>query len=137
MPTYHYRCANQNCLYEFETYQSIKDDALETCMSCSEKTLHRVIYAAQVFSRQEPKTLGALAEQNTSKLGRYEKENLYQNMKERKAMAKKAAAEELQKKLPSGAKVMQPDASPIEIDKKLASFNNEQIRKYVDSGVKP
>lgn len=34
MPTYQYRCQND---HEFEEFQSITDDAIETCPECGEK----------------------------------------------------------------------------------------------------
>jgi len=41
MPTYEYKC--ENCNYEFEIMQSIKDDALTKCPECGKKKLKKVI----------------------------------------------------------------------------------------------
>ena len=35
MPTYDYKC--NNCGFEFEAFQSIKDDALTECIKCKGK----------------------------------------------------------------------------------------------------
>jgi putative FmdB family regulatory protein len=43
MPTYEYLCHNTACHHEFETFQSMKDDALVQCPVCSESTLKRKI----------------------------------------------------------------------------------------------
>ncbi len=41
MPTYDYVC--DECGHEFDAFQSIKDDPLTTCPSCSRKALRRII----------------------------------------------------------------------------------------------
>lgn len=41
MPTYEYKC--DNCLHEFETYQTMKDDKLTKCPNCAQNTLKRLI----------------------------------------------------------------------------------------------
>lgn len=46
MPTYQYRCPE--CEHEFEEFQSITDDAIETCPACKGKT-HRVISGGAGF----------------------------------------------------------------------------------------
>jgi putative FmdB family regulatory protein len=43
MPTYEYLCHNGDCSHEFETFQSMKDDALVTCPACKQPTLRRKI----------------------------------------------------------------------------------------------
>ncbi len=39
MPTYDYAC--QDCGYEFEAFQSMKDDPLTECPSCHHSTVKR------------------------------------------------------------------------------------------------
>jgi putative FmdB family regulatory protein len=74
MPNYHYRCTE--CEDEFEIHQSIKDAPLEHCQECNcLDGLERVIHAAHLFVKAEPKTVGLLAERNTAKMGRYELED--------------------------------------------------------------
>ncbi len=41
MPTYEYKC--KNCDYDFEQFQSIKDDVLKTCPECNKDELKRLI----------------------------------------------------------------------------------------------
>ena len=41
MPTYEYVC--KDCEYEFEAFQSMKDDALTKCPECGKDTLKRKI----------------------------------------------------------------------------------------------
>lgn len=41
MPTYEYRC--NNCSYEFEEFQSMKDLPLSVCPQCKQSNLQRVI----------------------------------------------------------------------------------------------
>lgn len=43
MPTYEYICKNEACGHEFETFQSMKDEALQDCPECGEPTLKRKI----------------------------------------------------------------------------------------------
>lgn len=43
MPTYEYLCHNDECSHTFETFQSMKDDALVTCPACGQSTLRRKI----------------------------------------------------------------------------------------------
>ncbi len=74
MPNYHYRCTE--CSHEFEIRQSIKDAPLESCEECNcLDGLERVIHAANIFIKQEPKTVGLLADRNTAKMGHYELED--------------------------------------------------------------
>ena len=41
MPTYEYEC--KECKYEFEIFQSMKDDSLKKCPECGENKLVRLI----------------------------------------------------------------------------------------------
>jgi putative FmdB family regulatory protein len=41
MPTYEYRC--EACGYEFEEFQSIKDDPISKCPECEEESVQRLI----------------------------------------------------------------------------------------------
>ena len=42
MPTYEYKCENENCEHTLEIIQSIKEEPLEFCPNCGEKTFKRV-----------------------------------------------------------------------------------------------
>ena len=41
MPTYEYKCENENCEHTLEAKQSIKDDPMVNCPICGEQTLKR------------------------------------------------------------------------------------------------
>ncbi len=72
---YDYVC--DECSHEMnDVYQSIKDDALVTCLSCGKDSLRRVIYGGIASFMKEPKTIGSLAESNWSKKGHYEKSEI-------------------------------------------------------------
>jgi len=43
MPTYDYKCKNNECQHIFEEFQSIKDDPLKVCPKCSNNSLVRLI----------------------------------------------------------------------------------------------
>lgn len=43
MPTYDYKCTNDNCENEFDILQSIKADVLKVCPLCKQETLIRLI----------------------------------------------------------------------------------------------
>src|SRR3982750_3888985 len=101
MSIYLYRCQDIECSYEFEIFRSIKDDFLIDCPSCHQQTLSVIPFAVSVITKNEPKTIGSLAEQNTNKLGKYGREDLWARTEENKKLAKKVAREELSKKLPA------------------------------------
>ena len=42
MPTYHYKCSESNCKYEFEKVQKISDTPLCQCPKCQKNTLKKV-----------------------------------------------------------------------------------------------
>ena len=43
MPTYSYRCDNEDCNHAFDERQSISADALTGCPKCQKDTLRRLI----------------------------------------------------------------------------------------------
>jgi putative FmdB family regulatory protein len=145
MPTYLYRCKLESCQHEFETYHSIKADYLVNCPHCEQPTLSVIPFAVGVLVKDEPKTIGSLAEKNTDKLGRYGREDLWAKIDQNKKDAKEAAREELSKKLPSGASLPEIPNSPIKIggvdiskpNPRLNELNKEQKIKYIHEGKLP
>jgi putative FmdB family regulatory protein len=97
MPNYRYQCSS--CGAIFDKYQSIHDSPLVSCPSCDENSLLRVFTAVPVLDAT-PRTIGALADKNTTKLGNYGREDLWQRQKEEKKDLKKKAIEALMPKLP-------------------------------------
>lgn len=137
---YNYRCSVEDCKWDFETYQSIKDSPLIECPVCKNSSLERVIHAAQAFVRGEPKSLGHLAEQNTDKLGRQTKEEMWGRQAEHKIAAKAAAREELEARLPAGAslpKVINTSPSETALLNKVSRLNPVQQEKYITTGKLP
>lgn len=51
MPTYEYQC--QECGHEWETVQSMKDDALKDCPKCSKASAKRLISKGTGFIMKE------------------------------------------------------------------------------------
>lgn len=103
MIVYGYGC--QNCDICFELEQSIKDSPLTEC-ECGGR-LHRLIPHTFNFAVQkDPMTVRHLADRNTREMGRYELEERRATDKIRKEEALKAGREELAKKLPKGASLV-------------------------------
>lgn len=77
MILYQYQCENRNCQLKFECRQSIKVNALKKCPYCHKKTLIRLIGFGLgiIIKTNTPTTLGALAEQNTKKMGKLQNSN--------------------------------------------------------------
>jgi putative FmdB family regulatory protein len=86
MPIYGYTC--DQCSYEFEITQSMKDDCLVECPECKQESLQRKIYVPLLHIVGEPTTLGHLAARNTSRMGHYEYED---RMAQRKKRVQKAS----------------------------------------------
>jgi putative FmdB family regulatory protein len=72
MPNYEYLC--NSCSHNFQIVESIKAESQSICPICKANSLHRVIHAAQVFTKEDPKTIGHQADRNVSKMGKYELE---------------------------------------------------------------
>ena len=87
MITYEYEC--ENCKYNFEVQQSIKDDAFTVCPECEHETLHRVINTP-LYIRVvgEPTTIGQLAERNTKRMSTEQIEALQQKHKTKKTISR-------------------------------------------------
>lgn len=66
MPTYEYKC--NNCGFELEVFQGLKDPVKKKCQNCNKNKLERLISSCVGFVK-EIKTLGQFAEKNTKKLG--------------------------------------------------------------------
>ena len=91
MPLYDYVCSN--CDHEInDVQQSIKDKPLQKCPQCGMKKLERVIYGGDIFVKGEAKTIGQLADRNSKKMGKYERQtkqkehNMKQEMSEKRKL---------------------------------------------------
>lgn len=84
MPCYDFQC--DECAYYTEIKQGFDGPSSHECPCCGKKTLNKVfINPPAVMVRGEPKTIGHLADRNTSKMGKYEiedknqKNNIHKN----------------------------------------------------------
>ena len=74
MPTYDFEC--EPCAYYTEIFQDIHAPDTHQCPICEQETLKKVfINSPMVSIRGEPKTIGHLADRNTQKMGKYEKQD--------------------------------------------------------------
>lgn len=111
---------------------------MKVCPKCSETSIHPVIYNPLLIAFGDPKTVGALAEHNTAKLGTYEREAMWAAQDERKEFIKKSVREEFQKKIPAGASL--PEEKPKEKPwfgeptKDLTTLTPKETQRYIFEG---
>lgn len=138
MNTYEYRC--ENCQHEFETQQHFKDKPLTKCPECEQDTLERLISSPSVIS-MGPQTLGGFAEKKTAKMGRYHRDKVEKEAKERREKANDHIAEEAAKlggKPINKNKVKKPWYSKgAPSNKKLSKLTNKQKMDYIMKGKLP
>jgi len=74
MPNYDFEC--EPCCYHTEIFMTFNEyENLKECPVCGQKTLKRVILGApNLLVRGNPTTIGQLADENTSKMGHYERQ---------------------------------------------------------------
>jgi putative FmdB family regulatory protein len=139
MIIYGYGC--ETCDICFEIEQSIKDNPLTEC-ECGGR-LHRLIPHTFNFAvQQDPKTVGHLADRNTKEMGRYELEERRIRDKVEREESRKAGREELAKRLPKGASLI--DKSSYKTpwwrkgttgpDMSLTKLSKEKVSKYIEEG---
>lgn len=94
LPLYDYVCSS--CDHKINNVQqSIKDKPLQKCPDCGKRKLERVIYGGDIFVRGEAKTIGQLADRNSKKMGKYERQakdkqhNMKQEMSEKRKLNRK------------------------------------------------
>lgn len=74
MPTYDYECSD--CQHQEEVFQRFSETPLSECPSCKQPSFRRVIlHPPLAFIKGEARTVGQLADRNSKKLGRYERED--------------------------------------------------------------
>lgn len=69
MPFYDYRCVDCG---DFEDFQKISDPDWAKCPNCGKKS-EKLLSASSI--KGDPTTIGALADKNTNKMGKYELED--------------------------------------------------------------
>lgn len=140
MITYHYRCEAEGCAFEYEIRQSIKDEPISLCPECNQNTAQRVIHCGGDFIiKEEPKTLGVLADRNNKKMGKFEKEDKTREIKQKGKKGRKYLG-----KLKEGATQQErpdPNYKPWwrkeAVDKGLAKLTPKEKHTYILTGKKP
>ncbi len=74
MPNYDFEC--EPCCYHTEIFMTFNEyENIKECPVCGQKTLKRVILGVpNLLVRGNPTTIGQLADENTRKMGHYEKQ---------------------------------------------------------------
>jgi putative FmdB family regulatory protein len=114
MITYEYKC--NNCSNSFECQQSIKDSPLNWCVNCQSEGLQRVIHVGISFVKEgitDKTTLAKLAEVNTAKMGKYEKQEKREDQRQAKRKAKQALQHQMAEKVGSVATPINFDEKPF------------------------
>lgn len=125
MPSYEYRCSN--CGDEFEEMQPYHSKPLVKCRVCRKHALERLLSCSLGAVKQDPKTIGHLAERNTSKMSTWELESKIQ--------------EDADMRIPNmpghkGTKGKR-GRKMTENEKKLANANEAQVHEYITKGKLP
>lgn len=97
--------ACDTCQIDYEVKRTFAEGVPTICDQCGEAA-HQIYHPFYAMS-STPKTLGTLAEKNTSRLGTYERDKLYKQQAESKERARKEARKQM--KLPQGMKSIRPD----------------------------
>ena len=74
MPNYRYKC--ENCEYEFEIYQTLKESKKKKCPECKKYKLERLIGNVTLFVKPQVKTIGHLAAKNRDGFSTLQKQDL-------------------------------------------------------------
>lgn len=141
MPEYTYEC--QECEFQFTVEQKMTARTLRKCPECGKVALERVILSAPyAFVRQDPTTVGQLAERNTKKMGREAVEMTERNRAARDDEVRRQNRESLQKRLPKGYELLgsskdaaDPNARPPEkVQEAVKSGNQKAVDNYILTG---
>lgn len=75
MPLYDFLC--EPCVLYMEIRQGVDEPSTRECPSCGQTTLKKVfINSPAIIVRGEPATIGQVADRNSKKLGKYERDSL-------------------------------------------------------------
>ena len=126
MPIYQYEC--RSCKHNLEELQSFDDIPLTKCPNCKKKKLFRVVTGGLGFY-MSGRTVGSLADKNSSKLSEDCKQYIKQKNKTKKI-------DKISEKLPEGASIETPPSQNegLQFNKKLLSATPEQKLKYIKEG---
>ncbi len=137
MITYEYECQNEDCGLLLEIRQSIHDKALVKCPVCKKRKLERLIFPAYGFVRQDPTTIGQLAERNMKRMGKEGVEKARRKLKAEQEQSRQAALVELEKSLPAGAKIKpQQEHKPWygKLPETLKEASSTKLNRYIREG---
>lgn len=137
MITYEYECQNNNCQFGFEIQQGIKEEPLVKCPVCKKKSLERLLFPVAGFVRQDPTTLGQLAERNSKKLGKEGLASAQRKLKQEQAESRQQSLRELEKSLPAGAKIREnQEHKPWygSLPTSLKNADGKKLTKYIMEG---
>ena len=102
-----YECSKEECGFLFEVEQPLKARKLRRCPVCGKSSLERVILAAPLgFVRGDVTTVGQLAERNAKAMGAEAVELEKKHLIRQEEFARKSRMENLRKKMPAGAKLL-------------------------------
>lgn len=146
MPEYTYRCRLEECNHSFDITHSIKSPPILICPLCGESTLERVIYGGvHVSCSPGVTTIGALAEKNAKKFGKYgvqERDRIEQERVENSTVSegmkeaiRKSGGRVLTKEEKAGKKAWYwGKDDPVEKRNKLNKMTPEQKQRYIVQG---
>lgn len=135
MPTYEYECTNKKCKHQLEVYQGFNDAVLEVCPKCGKKKLKKLISGGLGFY-MSGRTVGAVADKNSSAFSSDFKEHLKNKNKTKKV-------DTLSAKLGDKAKIEKPPENKTlpwykkdqkVSDKALQNATPAQQEKYITEG---
>lgn len=116
MPEYQYECEACNQIYS--EYMSIsKFKKKKKCPNCGKLKLVYIYSGIYGSVKQEPKTVGQLADRNTQNMGKYEYES------------------KLEKAIKANPSVDPVKRAQKEKMKKLSSATPENKQKYIETGI--
>lgn len=134
MPTYVYRCDEDKdgCGHQFEIFQKMSDSPKKKCPECKKWKLYKVPQLCYGFV-SEPRTLGALAERNSARMGSAEVSARTEENKTKREIG--------MKKLPKGMRRVKEVKKPWwrkedKPDMSLLKLSEKKKKKYIMTGEK-
>jgi hypothetical protein len=129
MPVYQYICPSGHIHEEYQSIKAFDKNRVVKCLECQQDMESYIGEPILVTCDNGPTTIGQLAERNFKNLGKIKGEEKAREIKNRK----KAVQDELCRS--SGVDpATVPDYKKM---KKLASLNEDQKRRYIETGKLP
>jgi putative FmdB family regulatory protein len=135
MITYEYEC--KACEENFDTMQSIKDDAFTVCPACNTENLFRVFHPPiHTIVVGDPTTMGQLAERNAKTMSKEEMDKAQAQYKTAKTISR-TPQELLPESLPASTLKDMPkwiEKNRTKTTKDVQKMTPEQTKKYIQEG---